>query len=821
MWRICEHPTELTQIQLNAHRSRVSQSANIMTLSPSLIANQNMHQFYRASLLASTVCFFMSSTVQAQAPTAPWGSVAGVPMSTRPTMLQPALQAAHKLSAQSDNAEVAPTAPSDVVRDIDANATEFQRFVQETTGRQLPLFGYNLFTGRTFPSLQNVPVPADYVIGPGDEIALKVWGVVESDARLTVDRNGQIAIPRVGVVTVAGLKSSQLEPALKAQVGQYLKNFQLNATMGRLRSMQVFVVGQARKPGAYTVSSLSSLVSVLFESGGPAAGGSMRKVQLKRNGQVISTIDLYKFIAEGDKSADTYLLPGDVVVIPPAGPRVAMIGALGTPAIYELSRPEEPISQVLAYGGGMLSLTTPHKLLIERIESNRVKAPRSVIERALDARGLKSTVKDGDVVTLFKISPAFSNAVTLRGNVAVPLRYSHQPGMRIADLIPELEALVQPDYYTRKNILVQFEKDEKNDKDEKSGKDDKNEKGEKGGKREKERVSAERQLNDVKNLLDEINWDYAAIERMDPKEVRTQLIPFNLGKAIRDKDPAHNLELQPGDVVTIFGVKDMPVPVGKRTQFVRVSGEVKVPGFYQVHPGETLRQVVERAGGLTEQAYPYATELTRESTRVQQQANLDRAIRRLETDIAGQALTTVQNATNAESAATVQAQMAAQQQLLSRMQSLKASGRIALELKPERPEYPDLPLEDGDNITIPTRPGFVSVFGAVLAENAFIHREDATVDDYLERAGLLREADVDAALIIRADGSVEGNAAHRRWFGSGGFMGKELQPGDAIFVPEKFDRRSAYTQFIQGAKDWTSIFYQFGLGAAAIKTIRD
>lgn len=767
-----------------------------------------MNQFYRASLLVSAVCFGLSSVVyaQAQVPTAPLSAGMAMPMPGGPKRLQPALQAAAVSSVEADTSELVSTAQPDLVRDIETRATEFQRFVQDTTGRQLPLFGYNLFTGRTFPSLQNVPVPADYVIGPGDEIALKVWGVVESDARLTVDRNGQIAIPRVGVVTVAGLKSSQLEPALKAQVGQYLKNFQLNATMGRLRSMQVFVVGQARKPGAYTVSSLSSLVSVLFESGGPAAGGSMRKVQLKRNGQVISTLDLYKFIAEGDKSADTYLLPGDVVVIPPAGPRVAMMGALGTPAIYELSRPEEPISQVLAYGGGMLSLTTPHKVLIERIESNRVKAPRSVIERALDARGLKSTVKDGDVVTLFKISPAFSNAVTLRGNVAVPLRYSHRPGMRIADLIPEMDALVQPDYYTRKNILVQFEKDEN---------------AEKGDGAKKERINADRQINDVKNLLDEINWDYAAIERMDQKEVRTQLIPFNLGKAIRDKDPVHNLELQPGDVVTIFGVKDMPVPVGKRTQFVRVSGEVKVPGFYQVHPGETLRQVVERAGGLTEQAYPYATELTRESTRVQQQANLDRAIRRLESDIAGQALTTVQNATNAESAATVQAQMAAQQQLLSRMQSLKASGRIALELKPERPEYPDLPLEDGDNITIPTRPGFVSVFGAVLAENAFIHREDATVDDYLERAGLLREADVDAALIIRADGSVEGNAAHRRWFGSGGFMGKELQPGDAIFVPEKFDRRSAYTQFIQGAKDWTSIFYQFGLGAAAIKTIRD
>jgi len=115
----------------------------------------------------------------------------------------------------------------------------------------------------------------------------------------------------------------------------------------------------------------------------------------------------------------------------------------------------------------------------------------------------------------------------------------------------------------------------------------------------------------------------------------------------------------------------------------------------------------------------------------------------------------------------------------------------------------------------------VSVFGAVLAENAFIHRKSATVEEYLERAGLLREADIDAAMVIRADGSVEANSAHRRWFGGGGFMGKEVYPGDSIFVPEKFDRRTAYTQFIQGAKDWTSILYQFGLGAAALRTIRN
>lgn len=777
-----------------------------------------MQKTFNRSLLVTIIGICLSGQALAQAPNLvkasglTGGQGLGSVTSTPGLPLNSSLSSAMSIKEVKDETTVL---PQEAVRQLGPASTEFQKFVESSTGRSLPLFGFNLFSGRTFPSLQNVPVPADYVIGPGDEIALKIWGMVEAEAPLQVDRNGQIAIPRVGMVTVAGLKSSQLESALRAQVSKYLKNFQLSATMGRLRSIQVFVVGHANKPGAYTVSSLSSLVSVLFESGGPAADGTMRKVQLKRDGRVISTIDLYKFIAQGEKSADTYLLPGDVIVIPPAGPRVAMIGALGTPAIYELSGGEESLAQVLAYGGGMLSLTTPHKVLIERINANQVNAPRSVIERALDESGLKSTVKDGDVVTLFKIGQAFSNAVTLRGNVAMPLRYGHKPGMRVSDLIPEREALIQSDYYARKNILVQFEKS--------SSVTDAAEKGKDGtpARASSAKVSAERQINDVKNLLEEINWDYAAIERIDTKDVRTLLIPFNLSKAIRDKDPDHNLELQPGDVVTIFGVNDMPVPLAKRTQFVRISGEVKVPGFYQIHPGETLTQVLARAGGLTEQAYAYATELTRDKTREQQQANLDKAIRRLETDIAGQAVTTLQTAASADAGAALQAQIAAQKQLLARMQNIKASGRIALEMNPERPDFPDLPLEDGDTIMVPTRPGFVSVFGAVLAENAFIHRSGATVEDYLERAGLLREADVDAALILRADGSVEGNAAHRRWFGGGGFMKKALNPGDAVFVPEQFDRRSSYSQFIQGAKDWTTIFYQFGLGAAAIKTIRN
>ena len=680
---------------------------------------------------------------------------------------------------------------------------QFQRFVQNATGRELQLHGYNLFNGQKYNSLANVPVPASYVIGPGDDIDLKLWGSVDMAQRLTVDRNGQINIPKVGSVTVSGTSADQLEKTLKSHIGRVFNNYELNATLGRLRSIQVYIVGQARQPGAYTVSGLSTLIGTLFESGGPAATGSMRNIQLVRAGKTISTRDLYAFIHSGQAEGDAQLLPGDVIVIPPAGPRVAVLGALDTPAIFELQQPQESLATVLGYSGGIKVITTPHKALVERIDPANANAPRSVQERTLDKVGLQTTVRDGDVVTLFPVSPQFSNAVTLRGNVTWPLRYSFKEGMRIADLIPEPQALIQHDYYTRKNIIVQYETPLARSA---SGKD----------------VSGDRVINDVKNLLDEINWDYAAIERLDAQLVKTRLIPFNLKKAIQDKDPAHNLQLMPGDVVTVFGVKDLPVPMENRTQFVRIAGEVKVPGVYEVKAGETLTQLLERVGGYSRNAYAYGTVFTRESTRREQQANLDKAIRKMEQDINTQAATQLQNAIDAEKAVTAQSQIAGQRLVLKRLEGLSASGRIALEMSPGDPQLPHIVLEDGDSITVPHKPSFVGVVGAVHAETSFIYKPGHTVGEYIEKAGPTATADLDAALVIRADGTVQANKAQRNWTGRGNsqFMSTLMQPGDTVFVPEQIDRRTAYTQFIQGAKDWTSILYQFGIGAAALKVFK-
>lgn len=699
------------------------------------------------------------------------------------------------------------TGPVDIPGGLPRNSTDtresssdlFQRFVQKNTGRELPLYGYNLFENRRYESLSNATVPGQYVIGVSDDIDLKIWGSSDLAIRLTVDRSGHVTIPKVGPVMVSGTRVDQLEALLKSRVGKVLNNFELSASLGRLKAIQIYVVGHARKPGMYTVSGLSSMLSALFESGGPSATGTLRNIQLIREVRTISSLDVYQFIHHGQAAGDEALLNGDVLVIPAAGPRSAVMGAVEIPAVYELKAGGQPLQELLGYAGGLKVLASPHRALVERIKPDQTQAPRSVIEISLEEEGLKTRIQDGDLITLQPIHPQFSNAITLRGNVAFPSRYSYTPGMRVADLLSHNQQLIQTDYFHRKNALIK-------DADQKKTSSGENEKD----------------LNDVKNLLDEVNWDYAVIERLDAKDLKPQLMPFNLRKAVHEKDPAHNLRLEPGDVITVFGVKDLPVPLEKRTQFVRLAGEVKVPGVYQIRSKETLAELVQRAGGLTDSAYAYGTQLLRESTRRQQQENLDRAVRRMEVSLSGQFNAQALNASETDKA-NAQAQLAMQKSMLDRLKQMKAGGRIALEMAPDSSKYPALALEDGDSIVVPHRSDFVTVFGAVMLETNLIHRQGDSVGEYLEKAGPIREADLEGALLIKADGTVLANRAQRSWMGWGynNFMKNRVYPGDAIFVPELVDRRTPYVQFIQGAKDWTQLLYQFGLGAVAIKTLRN
>jgi protein involved in polysaccharide export with SLBB domain len=703
-----------------------------------------------------------------------------------------------------------PRSTGEAASETQPEENEFQTFIFHSTGQRLPLFGYNLFEGApsTFAPVQNVPVTPDYVIGPGDELLIRAWGQIDIDYRAVVDRNGMINIPRVGSISVAGVPYKDITKFVHTAVSRNFRNFDLLVTMGQLRSIQVFVVGYAKRPGAYTVSSLSTLVNALFAAGGPSTAGSMRTVQLKRDGKVVTEIDLYDLLLAGDKSKDAKLLPGDVIYIPPIGALAAVTGSVNNPAVFELNGPTT-LGTLMGYAGGLATTAQSKQMTVERIDRRQ---GRIVDQLDYSAAAAQRPVKDGDLVSVLAILPKFDNAVTLRGNVATPLRYPWHSGMRIRDLIPDKDALITPEYYRRQNLAV------RTDLNRKAQPAVPNREGQTADELRTSTAVTQRKLTaDVRNLGDEINWDYAVIERLNRADLSTSLIPFNLGKAILENDPSQNLPLVPGDVVTVFSKTDVAAPIERRPVVVSLEGEFAHAGVYQARSGETVRQIVARVGGLTPQAYIYGTEFTRESTRKEQEERLKKALNQLEEDVQRAAASRARNVTSQEDAAALEQQAKSQQAIINRLRGLQPTGRIVLQL-PANAKAADLPsisLEDGDRLYVPARPSTVSVFGSVFNESSFLYGPDKSVSDYISLAGGPRkEADKDSIYVIRADGSVV--SGRNSSFLTASLDSTRLMPGDAIVVPEDFSR----TTWTKDLKDWTQIFYQFGLGAAALKVIQ-
>ena len=321
----------------------------------------------------------------------------------------------------------------------------------------------------------------------------------------------------------------------------------------------------------------------------------------------------------------------------------------------------------------------------------------------------------------------------------------------------------------------------------------------------------------IKSKVAEINWGYASVERLDRKDLTTQLIPFNLGKAMLH-DESQDLLLQPGDVITLFSKEDIQAPVAKRSVYVILEGELASSGMYQALPGETLRQLVQRVGGLSQEAYLMGSEFTRESTRKVQQKRLDEMIVQMEAEIQRTSSRRASTALTKEQADTAMADAIAQEALLNKMRKVKASGRIVLEM----PEYsvelknlPDLVLEDGDRLYIPSIPSTISVMGTVFNQNAFIYKKGQTVNDYLEKAGgPTRDGDSSEVYLIRADGLVFSKRQGSMFTGSS-FSGRKAMPGDTIIVPEKLERYNLTKDLVA----WSQIFYQFAIGIASLKTI--
>ncbi|POZ62207.1 SLBB domain-containing protein [Chromobacterium alticapitis] len=539
----------------------------------------------------------------------------------------------------------------------------FADFIRDSTNLSLQLFGQALFQSQAsrFETSNSVAVNPDYVIGTGDQLQIKGWGMVDIDLDLTVDRKGEIYLPRVGAVSVAGVRYRDLQSVLKKSIGRVFNNFDLSVSLLQSRSVQVYIVGHARSPGSYTMSAMSTLLNGLLLSGGPNNSGSVRQVNLIRDGKQVTTLDLYDVLVKGDKSLDQTLRDGDTIQIPAAGPRLALIGDIKTPAIYEF-KPGETVADLMHWAGGLESAAEGKQVLLEKNVDHR-----------------------------------FVQQATLKG--------------------------------------------------------------------------------DLQALRD---------------------IPLNAGDILRLQAPgARAINVLPNQ------------------EFVTISGETNQTGTYTIRRNETLRQFVMRLGGVSDDAYIFGTMLTRSSVRQSQQQKLDEAADRFEKDLDQNASTRIAQLTDKDSIAAVNNQTEKQHQLAARIRSIKADGRIVLELKDmdaQVKDLPDVPLQDGDMINIPRRPSTVSVIGSVYQANTFIFRPQRSVSDYVTLAGgLSPSGDESAMYLLRADGTAVGNGS---WLSSVG--GKRINPGDTIVVPEKLERSS----WTQSLKEWTSILYQFGLGAAGLKVLK-
>jgi protein involved in polysaccharide export with SLBB domain len=778
--------------------------------------------------------------------------------------------------------------------------TEFQKFAASTTGQILPIFGASLFQNvpSTFAPLDLAPVSSNYLLGPGDELRIRVWGQVNFQANVRVDRAGEIYIPisQIGPIHVAGMPYSDLEARLKEAIGRVYRNFEVQADIGQIRAIQVYVSGAARRSGVYTVSSLSTLIDTLFASGGPSLQGSMRQIQLRRASETVANLDLYSFLIRGDKSNDVKLLSGDVIYIPPVGPQVAVTGSVRVPAIYEL-RPNESLSDLLADAGGASTVAAQARISVERIENHET---RQAMEVAYDAAGLATLVADGDLVRVFAIVPKYKQTVTLRGNIANPGRFAWHAGMRVSDLIPDKESLITRNYWWRRAQLglpsPEFEPipgfstlhqpsqnhpvtlpppapespysnpqtgttvPAQQDQNQQSGlygqsqgqyQDQASQTtayGWAGGQQlpqneldypylsaqqrssstslaaqqqgeNSNRANRGAQKTEITQTAPDVDWDYAVIQRLDPNNLKTVLVSFDLGALVLNHDASQNLELQPGDVVSILSESDIRVPIAQQTKLVKLEGEFVHAGFYTVQPGETLRSLVERAGGLTPNAYLYGSEFTRESTRVVQQARLDEYVQTLDMRIQRSNLALAASpVSSAQDLASGNSAQNSERELITRLRQLRATGRIVLEFQPgtrDASSLPDVSLEDGDRFVIPHVPASINVVGAVNDQNSFLYARGRRLGSYLRMAGgLTRDAERNRSFVIRANGEVV-SYENRKGLWGNQFYDLPIYPGDTIVVPEKTFRPSA----LRGFLDWSQVFSQLAIGVAAVRIL--
>ena len=739
--------------------------------------------------------------------------------------------------------------------DIDARILN----TQATGVAALKPFGYELFESNQagFEPPTTGPVPPDYVLGPGDSVRVQLFGNVNGIYEYDVTRDGTLNLPEIGPMTVAGLPFSEFREDLNRRVKEMLIGTQVSVTMGELRTIRVFVLGDANRPGSYIVESLATISSALYRSGGISRIGSLRDIQLKRDGKIVAHLDLYDLLLKGDTSGDVRLQPGDVIFVPPIGAQVSVSGAVKRPAIYETAA-GAAVADVIRLAGGLSADAFPGGARVERIEAG---SQRVVLDIDLATKmGLAMLTHPGDVLTVPQVLPDLEDTVTLVGQVQRPGPYQWHAGMKLRDLLGSLAEL-QPGADSNYVLIRRENGDDRHVSalsanltaalsDTRSPEniplqprdtvyvfslafgrqrvigpilDELKLQSEFGepygevsvtgqvkapgvypleqGMRVSDLVRAGGNLSEQAYALSAELVRYSVV---DEDYRQTQVMDIDL-EAILRGDTSADLKLQEHDNLRISRVPDWD-----SLWTVNLDGEVTFPGEYRIRRGETLGELLQRAGGLTRDAFPEGAIFLRESLKEREQEQIDRLAQRLEADLTSLSLEQG-GSTSADSLSTGKS-------LLTQLRQTKAVGRLVINLDQiiaagkSKDVVLDLELRDGDQLLVPRRSNSVTVIGEAQQNTSHLYQPDLSRDDYIDLSGgVTRRADKKLIYVVRASGAVVvGNQS--RWFGRGQSL--KMQPGDTIVVPLQVDRIRPLT--LWGSV--TQIMYQAAIAVAAVKT---
>lgn len=736
--------------------------------------------------------------------------------------------------------------------------------LKKTGAQALKPFGYDLFAQypSTFEPLTNVPVPSNYIVGPGDSIDVFLYGSQNHAYQMVVGRDGHVNFPQLGPLNVGGQLFSEVQSEIESRVARQMIGVHASVSMAQTRAIQIYVMGDTFEPGAYTISGLGTITSALYAAGGIRKTGSLRNIQLKRDGVVVGKLDLYDLLIRGSTAYDAKLLQGDVVFVPPVGPTIAIDGEVERPAIYEIKGEATP-SDVVALAGGMTPDADTSKATLTRIMPD---GQRVVLALDLTAGREAQRLRNGDLIHIPRLRPTLDSAVELQGHVYTGGAYFYRPGMRLTDVIRSVADL-EPDsdlHYVlirrelppdRRVIALSanlaaalaapgsqadvplMPRDQITVFDLSSSRDRiiqpilEDLRMESTAQQPQQVVSAEGRVNvpgqyplepgmTVADLIRAggglADAAYAGKAELTRYVVtangtrQTQLIDVDLTAALSG-NPAANVRLRPYDVLSVKEVSQWT-----NQENITLTGEVRFPGLYSIKPGETLKSVIERAGGLTQYAFPQGAVFTRMELRQREQEQMDQLAQRMKVELGVLALRAVATSSGANTGSASSALIVGRS-LLGQLQGEKAVGRLVINLprivsEPANSPY-DVVLRSGDELIVPKFEQEVTVIGEVQDPTSHLYNPDLSRDDYIRLSGgFTAQADAKRVYVVRADGSVVANAGSR-WFNRGSNV--EIHPGDTVVVPINAEQMLPLP-FWQAV---TGIMYNVAIAAAAVHAL--